>query len=90
MSHGRTVDDLTEEEKERAKLLGVRLKELLEIAFNMDARHNKAEMATALSVRKELEEMGFTITWSANMPMGYHGDYRIEIDIVLWLPKMVQ
>lgn len=70
--------------KERAKELAAELKEILEESLIKDPDLTDIPMARARAIREEIQQMGFVVSWEANLNTE---TLSLAVEITLWEPK---
>ena len=69
---------------ERVKLIVLRMKEIMETTWLRNPSLNNTETQEFNGLKKELENMGLSLTWEAKLdPL----KRKLTVDICLWIPK---
>ena len=81
--------DISDFDQLRADDLVYRYRDLLESVLPKNPEDNRVEMAEAMEVRKELEDMGFKVSWQAEALIEdlMTVPPKVRVKVTLWLPK---
>lgn len=78
-----------EPDAEKVEEVVERMREIIETTWLRDPKLNKSEREEFAELKKEIEDMGLTVTWKTDLvldrvsPQGY----RLEVEVSVWKPK---